>query len=78
LTCPGSDVWLVGLKRKKKKNLIIWSKNGGEKTWDASDLLDVIHHKDNENNHKINTHKLIDHTCLALSLKLHRNYFIEI
>jgi hypothetical protein len=51
---------------------------GEKKTWDAPDLFDVISHKDNEKNHKVNTHKLIDHTCLALSLKLYRNYFIEI
>jgi len=61
------------------KYLIIWSNSWGqEKTLDAPDLLDVIWHKDNENNHKINTSKLVDHTCLALALKLHRNDFLEI
>jgi len=47
-------------------------------TLGAPDLLDVIWHKDNENNHEINTNKLIDHTCLALALKLCKNYFLEI
>jgi hypothetical protein len=51
---------------------------GRGKTLDAPDLLDVIGHKDNEKNHEINTDKLIEHTCLALSLKLHRNVFLEI